>query len=407
MSDMGIGGINPALILNTLQDLVRATNAQAQVIKGNLGTAASGDLSGIYPGPISVVATHLASPLPIAQGGTGTTTGVPACAASGDLAGNYPNPTVARINGVALGSTIATAGNLLIGSGTQWVTHAVSGDVSLTAAGVATVARINGVALGTTTATAGNLLVGSGVQWATLPLSGDATLTSGGVLTIANGAVSNAKLVNSAITLNAGANVGLTVPGALNLGGTGVIGNTNDTPRFSGLGLGGAAAGPSTIKLYGTGSGAIIVAVPAAAGANTQTLPAQTGTMVVAGQTQATSGMFATPFGLTDFHNLDGSVLSAAASAGKFGFSITLGTSAGLVGEAAQGNTKTSDALVEAILPPWYVAASNIAVTVNAKLTGAGVAGTHTAQIKAWRTAVDGSQGADLGPGVASNITAG
>ena len=61
-----------------------------------------------------------------------------------------------------------------------------------------TVAKINGTTLGSTTATAGNLLVGSGAQWASVAMSGDAALSSAGLLTIAAGAISYAKIQNVA-----------------------------------------------------------------------------------------------------------------------------------------------------------------------------------------------------------------
>jgi hypothetical protein len=56
---------------------------------------------------------------------------------AGDLTpdGTDFNVTVSGINGQPLGSTSPTAGNLLVGSGSQWASVAASGDVTLSASG--------------------------------------------------------------------------------------------------------------------------------------------------------------------------------------------------------------------------------------------------------------------------------
>lgn len=105
--------------------------------------------------------------------------------ASGDLSGTYPSPSVAALAGQPLGSTTAGSGNLLIGSGTSWVSHGITGDWTLSALGAAVVTQINGVALGSTAATSGNLLIGSGTQWVTHAITGDWTITAGGASTVA------------------------------------------------------------------------------------------------------------------------------------------------------------------------------------------------------------------------------
>ena len=93
----------------------------------------------------------------------------------GDLSGTTGAATVAKINGVALGSTTATSANVLIGSGSAWVSHAFSGDFTISNAGVATLATVN-----TNTGTFGD---GTHVAAVTLDAKGRVTAASAVAIT--------------------------------------------------------------------------------------------------------------------------------------------------------------------------------------------------------------------------------
>ena len=102
--------------------------------------------------------------------------------AGGDLSGSYPSPTVAKINGVALGSTTATSGDLLVANGTQWVTQLMSGDCTFNSSAAITCTKTSGVAFAAsaTTDTTNAANISSG----TLPAGRLPLFTS-----VANGAV--------------------------------------------------------------------------------------------------------------------------------------------------------------------------------------------------------------------------
>jgi hypothetical protein len=81
----------------------------------------------------------------------------------------------------------------------------ISGDVTMSG-GAATVGKINGNPLGSTTPTAGNILVASGTQWVSLSMSGACTMNSSAVITCSNsgaGYAGEAHLVGGGTLANA------------------------------------------------------------------------------------------------------------------------------------------------------------------------------------------------------------
>ncbi len=111
----------------------------------------------------------------------------------------------------------------------------------------------------------------------------------------------------------------------------------------------------------------------------------------------AANGLYATALPLLHASNSDGSTVAAAASAGKFGLTVTLATGTFLVSQAANSTTVSPIALFDVVLPRNYVAGQNITVTINCQyVLGGGTIGTHTINANAYRTANDGTQGADM-----------
>lgn len=145
-ANVGIGVSTPQYLLDVAGDVNIASGSGVRIN----GTAPSGQYlrgNGTRFVPSTIAYSEI----------TGVPTSLaPSGAASGDLSGTYPGPTVARINGVALGATTATAGRLLIANGTQWNSTAMSGDATLASNGSLTLAN-SGVSAGIYGNTTGNV----------------------------------------------------------------------------------------------------------------------------------------------------------------------------------------------------------------------------------------------------------
>jgi len=98
--------------------------------------------------------------------------------------------------------------------------------------------------------------------------------------------------------------------------------------------------------------------------------------------------------------NENGTTLTVAAPSGGFGITNTPGTATFLIGESAQGNTRTSAATWEVQLPGDYVAGRDLTLTANAYFSGTGTAGaTKSLTLTAYRISnTTGGHGSNLGP---------
>lgn len=97
------------------------------------------------------------------------------------------------------GGTVTSGFDTLLSGTNTGATMTVGTGASLTfsGSGIVNSSRINGATLGTTTATAGNVLIGSGSAWVSVALSGDITVTSAGVTAIGATKVTNGMLAGS------------------------------------------------------------------------------------------------------------------------------------------------------------------------------------------------------------------
>jgi hypothetical protein len=172
-------------------------NANATISSGALTLGVSGTtigsllLAGNTSGTISLKPQAAAGTynfnLPITAGSSGQV-----LASGGGSAAAMTWTTLATV------ATSGSASDLSAGTLPTGRLPALTGDVSSSAgSNSVTVAKINGATLGTTTATSGNLLIGSGTTWATQAVSGDVTINSSGVTAIGASKVTNSMLAGS------------------------------------------------------------------------------------------------------------------------------------------------------------------------------------------------------------------
>lgn len=95
--------------------------------------------------------------------------------------------------------------------------------------------------------------------------------------------------------------------------------------------------------------------------------------------------------------NLDGSVIAAAASSGKFGMTITPGTAMYLVSQVANNGTVTNTFIGDLAIPDSHVTGNNVTLDVNSNVViGSGTLSTRSLVITAYQEVGDGTLGANI-----------
>lgn len=111
----------------------------------------------------------------------------------------------------------------------------------------------------------------------------------------------------------------------------------------------------------------------------------------------ATTGLFPTTLQMTDMRTAAGLMNTASASGTNFGLTYTPGTTAVLVGTATSSSTTGDTAAIDFVLPPNYIAGTNITVSVGCYYTnGSSTASTHTMAAAAYLNTNAGLQGTTL-----------
>lgn len=307
----------------------------------------------------------------------------------GDVTGSQGATTVGKINGTALGATTATSGNVLIASGSQWVTQGLSGDAALTSAGLLTLKN---------TGTAGSY--GSALNIPVLSTDAQGRVTNvtptaiAGLTTsnlAASAGLTNNQLANSAVTINTTGPLG--GGGLVSLGGVLTIACPTCLVGGGSVFTAAASSGPNSLILQG---GTLTLA----AGSNLTTTNNSLGTVTFA---TVTGPSFTTVNGLTITSNgtntlsiATGKTLSAANSLTLTG---TDGTSFAFPVSSDDVVGRTS---IQTLTNKTLAAGSNtISGLTNANLSGAaGVTNANLANSSIATSGNSGSGSVALGGGL-------